>query len=77
MLKVVFSLLQMTMFTIPAGPTAITVTPVDATCGNNDGSVTLGAVTGGVAPYTIHLMVQRSLQRLFTWSGFRSIIRSL
>ena len=34
------------------GPTAIAVTPADATCGNNDGSITLGAVTGGVGPYT-------------------------
>ena len=33
------------------GPSAIAVTPVDATCGNNNGSVTLGAVTGGVGPY--------------------------
>src|SRR4029079_5900390 len=34
------------------GPTAIATTPADATCGNNNGSLTLGAVTGGVAPYT-------------------------
>src|SRR5689334_10633385 len=34
------------------GPTAIAVTPVDATCGNSNGTITLGAVTGGVAPYT-------------------------
>jgi hypothetical protein len=34
------------------GPTAIVITPVNATCGNANGSVTLGAVTGGVAPYT-------------------------
>src|SRR5207344_950115 len=34
------------------GPTAIVTTPVDASCGNANGSVTLGAVTGGVAPYT-------------------------
>ena len=33
-------------------PTAIVVTPTDATCGNNNGTITLGAVTGGVAPYT-------------------------
>ena len=32
--------------------TAIAVTPVDATCGNNNGSITLGAVTGGTAPFT-------------------------
>ncbi len=30
------------------GPSAIVVTPTDATCGNTNGSVVLGAVTGGV-----------------------------
>src|SRR5678809_1009210 len=34
------------------GPTAIAVTPTDATCGNSNGALDLGAVTGGVAPYT-------------------------
>ncbi len=34
-----------------AGPTAIAVTIVDSTCGAANGSVTLGAVTGGTAPY--------------------------
>src|SRR5205814_8419090 len=34
------------------GPTAIVVTPTDATCGTANGTLTLGAVTGGVAPYT-------------------------
>ena len=34
------------------GPTAIAVTTTPATCGLNNGSITLGAVTGGVAPYT-------------------------
>ena len=34
------------------GATAIATTPVDATCGANNGSITLGAVTGGVGPYT-------------------------
>ena len=33
-------------------PTAIAVTKVNATCGNANGSVTLGAVTGGTVPYT-------------------------
>ena len=36
-----------------AGPTAVVTTIVDATCdGASNGSITLGAVTGGVAPYT-------------------------
>ena len=34
------------------GPTAITVTATDAACGASDGTLTIGAVTGGVAPYT-------------------------
>ena len=34
------------------GPTAIVTTIVNATCGASNGSVTLGAVTGGVTPYT-------------------------
>ena len=33
------------------GPTAIATTVVNATCGVSNGSITLGAVTGGVAPY--------------------------
>ncbi len=33
-------------------PTAVVATPVAATCGNNNGSVTLGAVTGGTPAYT-------------------------
>ena len=35
-----------------SGPTAIATTIVNATCGASNGSITLGAVTGGVAPYT-------------------------
>ena len=35
-----------------SGPTAIATTVVNATCGASNGSITLGAVTGGVAPYT-------------------------
>jgi hypothetical protein len=34
------------------GPTAVVLTPVNATCGNANGSFTIGAVTGGTAPYT-------------------------
>src|SRR5678809_601112 len=35
-----------------SGPTAVVLTAVDATCGQTNGSFTIGAVTGGVAPYT-------------------------
>ncbi|GAB3529569.1 hypothetical protein GCM10027443_09140 [Pontibacter brevis] len=35
-----------------AGPTAATATSQPATCANNDGTITAGAVTGGTAPYT-------------------------
>ncbi|MGZ4058181.1 MAG: beta strand repeat-containing protein, partial [Bacteroidia bacterium] len=34
------------------GPTAVAITKVNTTCGNSNGSVTIGAVTGGTAPYT-------------------------
>jgi gliding motility-associated-like protein len=35
-----------------AGPTAIASTVVNSTCGAANGTITLGAVTGGTAPYT-------------------------
>ena len=35
-----------------SGPTAIATTVVNAACGASNGSITLGAVTGGLAPYT-------------------------
>ena len=35
-----------------SGPTALAVTHTDATCGNSNGTVTIGAVTGGVAAYS-------------------------
>lgn len=34
-----------------AGPTAIQLTTTPASCANNDGSVSIGTVTGGVSPY--------------------------
>src|SRR5207249_6847241 len=34
------------------GPTGITVTPGNSTCGANNGTITLGAVSGGTSPYT-------------------------
>src|SRR6185295_329566 len=47
------------IFTAPAvtvgntsGPTDVVVTPADASCGASNGTVTVGAVTGGAAPYT-------------------------
>lgn len=48
--------------TIYSAPTAIVTIPVSATCGLNDGSVTLGAVTGGTAGYSYS----------FNGSGFTS-----
>ena len=38
-----------------AGPTALVVTSTNASCGTLTGTVTMGAVTGGVAPYTYSL----------------------
>ena len=43
------------------GATAVAVTPADATCGQSNGSITIGAVTGGVAPYTYDLNNYRNL----------------
>src|SRR5678809_777720 len=34
------------------GPTAVNVTPTDAGCGQDNGSLSIGNVTGGNAPYT-------------------------
>src|SRR5204862_7550619 len=34
------------------GPSAVAVTPTDAACGANNGTITIGAVTGGTSPYT-------------------------
>src|SRR5678816_2862908 len=34
------------------GPTAVVLTPGNATCGQSNGTLQIGAVTGGVAPYT-------------------------
>ena len=48
------------------GALAITVTIADASCGNSNGTITLGAVTGGVAPYTYSVNGLHSLQRQFT-----------
>lgn len=33
-------------------PTALATSSTDATCGNADGTVTIGATTGGMSPYT-------------------------
>jgi gliding motility-associated-like protein len=37
------------------GPSAIAVTSVDPSCGQTDGSISLGLVTGGVGPYQYNL----------------------
>jgi len=37
------------------GPTALVLTPTNSTCGNANGIVTLGAVTGGTSPYEYSL----------------------
>ena len=35
-----------------AGPTAMVITSTNATCGNSNGTITLGAVSGGTTPYS-------------------------
>jgi len=42
----------MTVDAVPTPPTAIATTVVNAACGASNGSITLGAVTGGVGPFT-------------------------
>jgi hypothetical protein len=37
------------------GPTGFTINPVNATCGNANGSIAIGNVTGGTSPYTYSL----------------------
>jgi len=46
---------QTTTLTNPNGPTAVAITKTDPGCGQINGSITVGAVTGGVAPYTFSL----------------------
>src|SRR4029079_15915984 len=41
-----------TTITNVAGPTGVAITTTDAACGNNNGTLTIGAVTAGTAPYT-------------------------
>ncbi|HSZ34676.1 MAG TPA: T9SS type B sorting domain-containing protein, partial [Puia sp.] len=38
--------------TSSGGATAVVLTSTDATCGQNNGTLTIGVVTGGVAPYS-------------------------
>lgn len=42
------------LVTQQTGPTAIQITPTNASCGQSNGSVTFGTVTGGTAPYQIN-----------------------
>ena len=42
---------NITIDQIPNGPNAVAATPANASCGLSNGTITLGAVTGGSAPY--------------------------
>ncbi len=42
---------SVTILDIP-GPTAVAITTVNSSCGSSNGVINIGAVTGGVAPYT-------------------------
>ncbi|TPE42586.1 T9SS type B sorting domain-containing protein [Pontibacter mangrovi] len=46
------SVAQSVTITDIAGPTAVAATSVAASCANNDGSITVGTVTGGTSSYT-------------------------
>ena len=41
--------------TIGTGATAVVITPAEQVADQNNGSITIGNVTGGVAPYTYDL----------------------
>ncbi|MFL5753910.1 MAG: PKD domain-containing protein, partial [Bacteroidia bacterium] len=43
---------QTTVVSNVPGPTALALTPVNSTCGAANGSISIGAVTGGTAPFT-------------------------
>ena len=51
------------------GATAVAITPTDATCGQSNGSITIGAVTGGVAPYTYDLTTQEVITATTVYSN--------
>lgn len=44
-----------TVLTSSPGPTDVVLTTTNAVCGNNNGSITAGAVTGGTGPFTYAL----------------------
>jgi gliding motility-associated-like protein len=51
------------------GPTALAVTTVNATCGASNGTITMGAVTGGTAPY-MYSVNASSFTATTTYTGF-------
>ncbi|MFD3002428.1 gliding motility-associated C-terminal domain-containing protein [Pontibacter toksunensis] len=52
-----------------AGPTALTATSIPASCQNNDGSINVGTVTGGTAPYT-YAVGSSAFQTSTAFTGF-------
>jgi large repetitive protein len=54
-----------------AGPTAVAASSTPASCADNDGSITAGSVTGGVAPYTYSIN-GTSFQAGTTFTGLAS-----
>jgi gliding motility-associated-like protein len=51
------------------GPTALATTHTNATCGSSTGTITMGAVTGGVGPYTYSVNAS-AFTGTTTYSGF-------
>lgn len=60
-----------TTATVPSssGPTALVVTTTNAPCGGSTGTITIGAVTGGVAPYTYSVNAS-AFTATTSYSGF-------
>ncbi|MCX6296213.1 MAG: PKD domain-containing protein, partial [Bacteroidetes bacterium] len=51
------------------GPTAIIVTNTNATCGNSNGTITMGVVSGGTAPFTYSVNAS-AFTGTTTYTGF-------
>ncbi|MGZ6414351.1 MAG: hypothetical protein ACXVDW_09240, partial [Bacteroidia bacterium] len=59
-----------------AGPTAIVVSSTNASCGSTTGTATMGAVTGGTAPYT-YSFAASAFTATTTYSGLASGVYSV
>ncbi len=59
-----------------AGPTAVAASTLATSCANNDGSITVGAVIGGAAPYT-YAIDGTNFQNATSFAGLASGVYTL